>query len=91
MKRTEVIVDAMFRCMDPVAIRDLENATGPDASSSPMHRDLEDGDLLHRRRKSCSHVGEAAIGEAEAIELAAYPRPTVPKERSPTRRDNAGS
>jgi hypothetical protein len=40
LNRAEVVADAMFRCMGPFAIRDLENATKQDASRWPMGRSL---------------------------------------------------
>ncbi|WP_051389548.1 TetR/AcrR family transcriptional regulator [Bradyrhizobium sp. Ec3.3] len=106
LNRAEVIADAMFRCMGPFAIRDLENATkagrfkvadGPltwkmatysivGVSLAVTHGDLPPSVIQETVVRLLCATG---IGEAEAIELAARPRPALPKERPPARRTGA--
>jgi len=106
LNRAEVIADAMFRCMGPFAIRDLENATkagrfkvadGPltwkmatysivGVSLAVTHGDLPPSVIQETVVRLLCATG---IGEAEAIELAARPRPALPKERPPARRIGA--
>jgi AcrR family transcriptional regulator len=106
LNRAEVIADAMFRCMGPFAIRDLQNATkagrfkvadGPltwkmatysivGVSLAVTRGDLPQSVIQETVVRLLCATG---IGEAEAIELAARPRPALPKERPPARRTGA--
>lgn len=96
LNRAEVIADAMFRCMGPFAIRDLENASRAgrfkvtDAAltwkmatysivgvslavtSGSLPRSVIQETVV---RLLCA----TGIGEADARELAARPRPALPK------------
>lgn len=107
LNRAEVIADAMFRCMGPFAVRDLENATKAGrfkVADAPLTWKMATysivgvglavtrGDLpqsvIHETvvRLLCA----TGIGEAEAIELADRPRPTLPMERPSARSRTTG-
>ncbi len=98
LNRPEVIADAMFRCLGPFAIRDLENAKGAGrfkmadatlvwkmatyaivgASLAITQKQLP---LLLIQETVVRLLCMAGIGEPEAIELAARPRPAIPPEK----------
>lgn len=103
LNRAEVIADAMFRCMGPFAIRDLENATKAGrfkVADAPLTWKMATysivgvslavtrGDLPHSviQETVVRLLCATGIGEAEAIELAARPRPALPREQPSARR-----
>ena len=102
LNRAEVSADAMFRCMGPFAIRDLENATKAGrfkVADGPLTWKMATyaivgvslavtrGDLPHSviQETVVRLLCTTGIGETEAIELAARPRPALPTERAPAR------
>lgn len=109
LNRAEVIADAMFRCMGPFAIRDLDKATRAGrfkVNDAPLTWKMATysivgvslavtrGDLPRSviQETVVRLLCATGIGEDEAEELAARPRPVLPKERSSARlRTDAGA
>lgn len=99
LNRAEVIADAMFRCMGPFAIRDLQRATDAGrfkVSDAPLVWKMATYAIVGVSMAVTSGALPASvieqtvvkllcmtgIGEQEAIELAARPRPNLPLESS---------